>query len=278
MMRLRVASAVLMASCGLAALCVAGASLAQVAFAGAKASSRPWRLSSLSVAPAPNDLALVEVEFPGAHGSQAISRRTLALTLGTPIGSDYLVVATPSFRRTRSPRGFVLIVNRPSPLFDPARIPLRVQTARVLGAPRLWSLANPFTHRQVGLTPALCDMPLDGASALQASALRALRSQGPALTGFSPAAAVAQAYDVACGLPSEAAFARALGRPSEGECSPVRALCCPPNAVCAKPVQGPTPPETPGCPPCDPRPGYACPAICPATAGYIARPAPAGSH
>ncbi|HEX3517417.1 MAG TPA: hypothetical protein VHT29_00115 [Solirubrobacteraceae bacterium] len=233
MMRLRVASAVLMASCGLVALCVAGASLAQVAVAGATASSRPWRLSSLSVAPAPDDLALVEIEFPRAHGSQAISRRTLALTLGTPIGSDYLVVVTPSFRPTRSPRAFVLIVNRPSPLFDPARIPLRMQTARALGSPRLWSLANPFSHRPVGLTPALCHMPLHGASTLRASALRTLRSQGPALTGFSPAATVAEAYDVACGLPSEAAFARALGRSSEGECSSVRALCCPPNAVCA---------------------------------------------
>jgi hypothetical protein len=283
MMRLRVASAVLMASCGLAALGVAGAGIAQATSAGVTASLHSWRVSRLSVAPAPEDVALVEIEFHGAHRPQTISRHTLALTLGVPIGSDYLAVATPSFHPARSTRAFVLIVNRPSPLFDPARIPLRLRTARALGSPRLWSLANLFTDRLVGLTPALCDMPLHGAAALEGSALRTLRSQGRPLVGYGPAAAIAQAYDVACALPSEAAFAQALGRPSGGECSSVRAGCCPPNAICATPVQAPTPappapPEAPRCVPCDPRPGYACPAICVAPASYTARRAPAGAH
>ncbi len=286
MMRLRMASLIILVSLGLLAVGTAPAALA-----GAAKGSPPhaWRTVGVSLSPAPSDLALVEIEFHGTRGRQSISRRTLALTLGMPIGGDYFAVATPSYRPSSTPRVFVLIVNRPTPLLDPARIALRVQTLRSLGAPRPLSLANPFTQRVVGLTPALCDLPLHGAPTLQGSALRTLRSQGAALAGYGPAAAVAQAYDVACALPSEAAFAQALGHPSGGECSSVRALCCPPNAICATPVQPPAPAPTPpapgpppSCTPCSPPPGYACPLVasrvCPAVLPAAARRASAGSH
>lgn len=258
MMRLRSASLGLVAACVWLSAGLAGMGVAQ---AQQSAPSSAWRSLALSASPAPSDLELMEVGFRGTHGRRQISRTALTLAVSGAFGADYVTLATPSFRRSHSPRALVLIVNRPSALLDPTTVRLRLRALRVLGTPVISRIVDPLTHPRSGLTPALCDLPLHGAAALGASSLRAVVSRGAALTGFGSAAAVAQAYDVVCGLPHLSAFEEAV---RQAGCRPTGTLCCPPTAICATPPETtPTPPvptpSPPGCAPCNPRPGYACP-------------------
>jgi hypothetical protein len=109
--------------------------------------------------------------------------------------------------------------------------------------------ADPFAHAISAGKPALCDLALHGA-ALGAAEVRPLLSRGAQLTGFDAASAVAQAYDVVCGLPYTSSFAQAVGQPASESPSPPPS----PTPSPAPPVPGP-----PVCTPCAPAPGYACP-------------------
>jgi hypothetical protein len=146
---------------------------------------------------------------------------------------------------------------------------LRAQ--RALGMPIVRRLADPFTHPHPQSTPALCDLSLHGLATLRGSDLRALHSKGAPLSGFAPAAAVAQAYDVVCGLAHASSFESAV---RQGSCRQLGTLCCPPTAICATPPAAPAPtppapapPEPTPAPPevtipgegCKPDPGYVCP-------------------
>jgi hypothetical protein len=285
MMRLRQASLVLLA---IFATTLLGAALTVTSAAASAASTRAWRTSNASLSPTPNDLALLQISFSETRGRQRITNRNLKLALGVPIGADYMTLVTLGRGLSRSPMALILIVNRPSALLDPAVIGLRLRSLRTLGKPRVWSLGDPFTHPSAGLTPALCDLPLGGAAALEAPRLRALSSRGATLSGYGPTAAAAQAYDVVCGLPYEASFAQAVTHASSGTCFTSGALCCPPNAICASPPvptppPAPTPtPSPPGCAPCNPAPGYACPlaraSVCAAGISTGVRRASPGSH
>ncbi|MHB8241246.1 MAG: hypothetical protein ACYDHN_04565 [Solirubrobacteraceae bacterium] len=284
MMRLRSASLGLVAACVSLFAGVAGTGVAQ---AQQSASSSTWRSLALSASPAPSDLELMEVGFPRTHGRRQISRAVLTLAVSGALGADYVTLATSSFERSRSPRALVLVVNRPSALLDPTTVRLRLRALRVLGTPVLRRIVDPLTHPRTGLTPALCDLPLHGAAALGASGLRTVASRGAALTGFGAAAAVAQAYDVVCGLPHLSSFEQAV---RQGACGQSGTLCCPPTAICATPPQTtpPTPappvptPGPPGCTPCNPAPGYACPlaktSVCAASLSDGRRRASPGAH
>ena len=167
-----------------------------------------------------------------------------------PFGDDYLAAAVPRLQTPGAPWALVLLVNRPSALLDPVSVHVRLTARRTLGTPVVWKLTDPLTHPDTGLTPALCNLALHG-GALGESDLRPLHSRGAALAGFDAASAVAQAYDVVCGLPYASSFEQAVRQSS-------------------------------GCTPCDPPPGSACPlvaqpGICAAPVAGGARRAPAGA-
>jgi hypothetical protein len=196
----------------------------------------------LTLTPAPNDLALAEVSFHRAARGQAVSVSSLQVSVSGPFGDDYLAAAVPRIETDRVPRALVLLVNRPSALLDPVSVHVQLTARRALGAPLVRRLTDPFTRPAGGGTPALCDLALHG-SALSASELRPLHLRGQALAGFDAASAVAQAYDVVCGLPHASSFEQAVRPPSP----PVGKL----------PGEG-----------CKPAPGYACP-------GAVERASPA---
>jgi hypothetical protein len=287
MMRPRLASLALVASCVSGFLLAPASSLGAARGAGAPASSaggaaeRTW---SVTLSPAPGDLALVEIGFRRTVRG-GISSRSLHIGVTSPFGDDYVAAAVPRLRTPGGARALVLLVNRPSPLLDPVGVRLRLGASRALGAPSVLRLTNPFTRPVGGPTPALCGLPLRG-SALGGSDLRTLGSYGAALSGFGAASAVAQAYDVACGLPHAGSFKQALGGRCSSATVPPGTLCCPANAICAPappPAPAPPAPVPPGCMPCDPPPGYACPLapaadVCVAPVSAGARPAPAGAH
>jgi len=256
MMRLRLASLVSLAACGSLALGTTQASTVQVANsagtgigpADAASVGRTW---PLTLSPAPDDLALAGVSFHRAARGQSISPSSLQVSVSGPFGDDYLAAAVPRLQTPGAPWALVLLVNRPSALLDPVSVHVRLTARRTLGTPVVWKLTDPLTHPDTGLTPALCNLALHG-GALGESDLRPLPSRGAALAGFDAASAVAQAYDVVCGLPHASSFEQAVRQSS-------------------------------GCTPCDPPPGSACPlvaqpGICAAPVAGGARRAPAGAH
>jgi hypothetical protein len=261
MMRLRLASLVAIVAivaCGSLVLATTGASTVHGAKrAGAGAGSADvasaWRSWPVSLSPAPGEVALAQVSFPRAAAGQGISASSLQVAVSGPFGDDYLAVAVPRFATPSAPRALVLLVNRPSPLLDPASVRLTLSARRALGTPLVRKLADPFARPAAAPAPALCDLPLHG-SPLSASELRPLHSRGQALSGFDALAAVAQAYDVVCGLASASSLEAAV------------------RSTPASPVPSPGPPvgKLPG-EGCQPAPGYACPE----TAGS-ASPAGAG--
>jgi hypothetical protein len=294
MMRLRLASLAPLAigasiavgtPAGSAAVTPGGAR--QLAAGAAGASTRS---SSTSLSPVPADLALLQIRFR-KRVRGGLSGHSLRVVAQGAFGEDYLALATPRSQARAGTRALVLLVNRPSPLLDPLHVHLRLSTARALGTPILWRLNDPLSHPPSDPPPALCGLPLRG-PALSGSDMRRLSSRGAALSGFDAPSAVAQAYDVACGLPHAAAFETAVtGRCSPGEVAH-GTLCCPANAICASPPTPtpapptppvPAPPAPPGCTPCPPRPGYACPLVaapnvCIAQVGSSARRAVTASH
>jgi hypothetical protein len=222
--------------------------------AGRPPPASTWRVSL--GAPAQFDLALAAVRFPGRAGLPTRARLRQAPGL--------LYVAAAVVRRPRAggPRLLVLSVNerpRGSLAADPAAVGLRISAPRRLGAPAVSQVVDAL-GRPSGPAAAVCGLGARHA----AGDLRALLGAGRPLPGFGAAAAVAQAYDLVCGLPSDPAFAREV----RGCAAGLLAGCCPPNALCVAPPSPPPPapvappPPMPPCPPC-PRPPCGPQVACP---------------
>jgi hypothetical protein len=272
MMRRPLTTLTLVATCGLLALGAivlvsgqsAGSETPRAREAGA--AMRTWQLS---MSAAPGDLALAEISFANADRTR-LERRSLQVAVSGPLGDDYLATAVLHPATKRGPAALVLLVNRPSPLLDPAVVALRVSSQRSLGAPTVRRLTNPFARPTGATVPALCDLQRHGA--LSPSSLGVLATRGPTLTGFGAASAIAQAYDVACGLPHESSFTQAVersGAPGQEAPTPAEPVSPTPPAPTPTPPVGKIPGEG-----CQPAPGRACPG---AVTGAAPRAA-AGAH
>jgi hypothetical protein len=247
--------------CGLLALVAVAAlgaklitsSGASVARTDVGAGPRAWHVT---LSPAPDDLALAEISFHAASRERP-STASLHVAPSGPIGDDYMVVAVPRFATPRASRVLVVLVNRPSPLLDPASVRLRITARRSLGVPTDHELSDPFTRPAVvsAARPAVCNLPLHGAP-LTGAQLTALVSRGSPPAGLDAANVVAQGYDVACGLPYAAAFERAVEQPSST--SPLPPTPSPPAPTPSTPSPSPPVGKLPG-EGCKPEPGYACP-------------------
>jgi hypothetical protein len=235
MMRLHLTTLALVAACGLfvlgAVIVVDGASARSVSSGARRADAAATRTWRVSLSPGPGDLALAQISFP-AGARQLLTRRSLQVAVSGPFGDDYLATATLRVARPQGPMALVLLVNRPSPLLDPVTVRLRVTARRSLGTSVVRRLADPFRRPAADPAPALCDLRRHD-TALAASDLSALGARGTSLVGFSAASAVAQAYDVACGLPSASSFEQVVERtapigrlPGEG-CQPSAGRACP---------------------------------------------------
>jgi hypothetical protein len=238
---------------GLLALGVAGASAGWASAGGAsRAASSASHSDSrwtLTLSPQPDDLALAEVRFHPRSKPSSVS--LLRVVASGPFGDDYLTVAAPRGHSSRDAWALILLVNRPSPLLDPTAVKLTVSAPDSLGAHIVRRVEDPFARAVAAKRPSLCDLTSHG-SPLGAGALRRIRSAGTALAGFNSVAAVAQAYDAACGLSYAQAFRQAVtGASSSPAPSPPTPTPSPPAPT---PVPGP-----PHCVPCDPDPGIACP-------------------
>jgi hypothetical protein len=207
-------------------------------------------------APSQFDLTLAQISFgaPARVAGQATSRprheAPMRLVLPVSTGLDYVAGAVTRFSVLGRPRALVLAVNRRprgSLAPDLARIGFTVRALARLGDPLLWQTSDPLT-RPSALSPALCDLPAHGGS-LAASDLRSPLSRGPALSGFSAAAALAQAYDLVCHRPYQPAFRLAVTQGSGSACESGPGIpCCPPNAMCVPPPCPTCPCGTPPCP------------------------------
>ncbi len=197
----------------------------------------------VTLTPAPNEVSLAQISFPHA-GMARPSPATLEVSAPSVFGSDYLAVAVlrPGLGGAVA---LALVANRPSPLLDPAGVSLTVRARRALGAPGTRSVQDVLSLPAGAGKPRLCDLALHG-KALNAADLAPLGGRGPALSGLGGAQALAQAYDIACGLPSAESLRTALSAPVGG-----------------------------GCTPCEPPPGYACP-LTQAAAAICAEPLRAG--
>ncbi|HEV3046806.1 MAG TPA: hypothetical protein VGY13_05535 [Solirubrobacteraceae bacterium] len=217
--------------------------------AAGASSTHSW---PLTLSAAPQDLALAEVAFPGAARGTRLSARVLRVSAIEPFGDDYEAgaVLAPTLGRD-GPTALVLLVNRPSPLEDPADVHLRLLAARSLGAPRIRKLSNPLASAAAARSP-LCALRLRG-RALAGSQLSPLSSRGQPLAGFDAQEALAQAYDAGCGLPASSAFVRAV-RSASGSPTPAPAPTPTPTPQPPQPPIGKLPGEG-----CVPSPGYACP-------------------
>jgi hypothetical protein len=243
MMRRPLTTLALVVTCGLLLL---GAALAIASGKGGGAGVRKGivasarRASTLSLSAAPDDLTLAELSFQGAAHGQQLSGSSLQVAVGTPFGDDYLAAGALQLSAAGVPRLLVLLVNRPSALLDPVSVQVRLTALAALGQPAVRMLANPLARAAGAHAPALCNLPLHG-SALRASEVRPLHSRGRRLAGFAAAAALAQAFDITCGLAHSSSFEQAVARPS----APSPPL----------PPVGKLPGEG-----CVPAPGYVCPA------------------
>jgi hypothetical protein len=288
MMRRSLTTLTLVLICGLLLL---GAALAVAIAAGARSGARAKGVDAssadrtwpLSMSAAPEDLALALLSFQHPAHGERISDSSLQVAVKAPFGDDYLAAAALQRSTPGAPRMLVLLVNRPSPLLDPVSVHVQLIARRALGAPSVRILANPLSRAAGSSTPALCRLGLHG-SALSASELRPLHSRGQALTGFDAGAAVAQAYDVICGLPYTTSFVRAIA-PATAPSPPAPEVPAPVVPEAPAPVPTGPSPAPPGRIPgegCEPRPGYACPAAVTSgsarLAGDGARRAAAGAH
>ncbi|HUB72906.1 MAG TPA: hypothetical protein VL979_02565 [Solirubrobacteraceae bacterium] len=254
----------------IAAAAVAAQLLPDASGAHGRAVARSTRSWTLTLSAGVGELTLAEVSFPGAARA-APSARALRMTVAGPFGADYLAAASLRAPPGGARRALVLLVDRATPLMDPVYVHVRVRSPRSLGSQRVAKAADAFAPARGTARRALCGLTPRGV-ALGASRLAPIAARGTAVGGFDAAAAVAQAYDVACGLPRSAAFERAVRGAGAGG--------SPPEAPVGKlPGEG-----------CRPRPGYACPlaqeggrlagpgaAPRPAAAG-ARRPAAAGAH
>jgi len=256
----------LVSVCGLLAL-AAVAALGASLIRSSGSSMRSW---PVTLSPQPGDLALAQISFHPARRLR-LSASALRATVSGPFGDDYLAVAGVPAAAPRVQRALVLLVNRASPLLDPVLVHLKLAAKRALGPATIVTLENPLTPvssasaRTGARTKAsLCDLPLHG-SPLAAGQLRALGSRGSPLDGFAAASAVAQAYDLACGLPHASAFKQLVERPSASSQPPTPTAPTqpPPTTTLTTPTSTtPTPSPPVGTLPgegCQPAPGYACP-------------------
>jgi hypothetical protein len=239
-------------------LAVAGA-LPGIAGAKGPGGTRSWKVAIRG--PVQFDLSLAQIGFgapahaaAGSHGGRRTS--TIRLAIRGTTGLDYVASALLRSSPLGRPRALVLVVNRRprgSLAADLAEIPLTVTAPRRLGDPLVIESSDPLT-RPRALAPALCDLPIRGAS-LEPGGLRPELSRGPSLGGWNAQEAIAQAYDLVCHRPYLQAFRQAVSQSSGAGCESGQGaplLCCPPNAMCV-------PPRCPPCP-CDP-------AACPAAVG-----------
>jgi len=236
-----------------------GASAASAPAAQARSSVRTWRLT---LSPAPDDLALAEIRFHGPARAR-LPLRSVAVAVSGPFGDDLLALASPRFATPRGLWALVLLVNRPSPLLDPVSVALRLSARRSLGEPTSWKLTDPFAHPLATADRTLCGLPLHG-SPLSGSELRVLSSRGAPLAGLGMAAAVAQAYDAACGLPYSSSFKRLIAEPSSGSQPPTPVAPTPEPTPLPAPTPTPLPTPPVGKLPgegCEPTPGRACPEV-----------------
>jgi len=268
------------AVCGLLALAAAAALAAKLVpgadgspGASARVATRTW---PLTLAPAPDDIALAQISFP-AGGDGRLPAGSLRVAVDGPFGDDYMALAVPRAPTHGSRRALVLLVNRPSPLLDPVRVHLGATAWRALGTPAVRVSENPFARARAAAKPALCDLPTPHGDGLDGARLAALASRGTPPQGFGAAAAVAAAYDVVCALPAPSAFEQAVTHPS-GVASP------PPSQEPAPAEPQPAPPreeqpvgKLPG-EGCQPTPGYACPGVATAGARIGGRRAGTGAH
>lgn len=234
-----------------ALLLAVGLAVAVPGAAGRAQPTRTWRLSF--VAPAQFDVTLAALRFPGRGAGPA----RVGL-LPRAAGLYYVAAAVVRRPRHGGVRLLVLSVNRRprgSLAPDATSIGVRVTAARSLGSPGLRELVDAFAH-PAGAAAGVCGL----GARHGAGDLRGVLGAGLPLAGFTAAAAVAAAYAVACGLPVDPAFARAV----RGCANTLVAGCCPPNALCAVPAPTPTPVPSPppACPPC-PRPPCAGAVLCP---------------
>ncbi len=228
-----------------AACCALSAVLAP---AGAQPSAR--RVSAV-VSPVEGDFALTRLSFPAAHG-RALTRSSLRLLAPSFSADDAIALATPASPRGGARVALLLVADRPTNLAVPISVKVSALAGAGLGPVRIKSLQNPIGRHRA--PPAwLCGLASRG----RAPALRALGARGRPLAGLGTAGAVAQAFEIACGLPAGPQLKAALAPP--------------------RPVPAPPAPERPECAPCNPRPGYACP-LAARPAYCVARREGTGAH
>ena len=197
------------------------------------------------LAPHVGDLALAELSFPRAHGT-VLSGRSLRIAVPRARGDDYTAATTPVGARGGSRLALVLVASRATKIMIPSSLRLTVAASKALGPVRIRRFTDPLSDRRAG--PGwLCGMARAGA----APTTRSLMSSGAPIAGYDPAGAVAQAFDVSCGLASSPSFVAAL-RQGAGE-EPCAGSPCAPEP---EPTPAPSPPQ---CSPCNPQPGRACP-------------------
>jgi hypothetical protein len=186
-------------------------------------------------APAQFQLTLAELRFAGPGAA------SIRLSLTKPPGHYYAAGALVLRPIAGGPRVLVVVVNerpRGSKARDATTVGLHVTGDESLGAPVVRELANPFPLAAgEAAAPRLCGLGRDHGAA----DLRELLSAGARLAGFTPTQAVAEAYDVTCGL----AYSEAFGRIVTGCSSSLVAGCCPAYATCAAPVRPPVITPTP---------------------------------
>ncbi len=228
----------------------ASASPASADARSAAAHRRAWKMS---LAPSVDDIALAQIGFPHARGAR-VRRGSLSVSARAPFADDYLVAGAVLLPGARVARVLVLLANRATDLLDPVRVSMRASAAGSLGAPRILQARDPFT-RPAAKAPALCALPLHG-RALSPSQLLVLGTRGAPLSGFSAAAALAQAYDAVCHLAYSNAFKTAL--------APVSGVPSPPSGNPPTPIPIEPIPSPPRCAPC-PTPSQlsACPLALP---------------
>jgi len=214
---------------------------------GARSGAR-MRNWPMTLSPAPSDLALAQVSFHGrVPGGEA--RRWLRISVDGAFGGDYMAASVAHLAGQGNARVLVVLINRPTPLLDPVSVHLRVQARRPLGTAKIDVIEDVFARSSTTARPTLCNLPLDG-TALAAGELTLVGARGTAPAGFAGASTVAQAYDLACGLPHASTFEQAARSP--GEAQPPQPV--PPAPEPPKPPVGKLPGEG-----CVPTPGYACP-------------------
>jgi hypothetical protein len=234
--------------------------------AGATAQGGAPRTFTVALSATPHDATLLQIRFPHG-GHRALSPKVLRVQVVGAFGDDYLALAAPRKTGRRGPEALLVIANRPSALLDPAAVHLRISARASLGKPVLAHLSNLLDSDYAHPPNGLCTLTL-GADPLDPAVVTPLAHRGTAVTGFSAARAVAAAYDAACTSSADAqSFKNALAAQpgvSPGSC----------GSAC-EPAPAPPVPVPPGCTPCNPAPGFACPLAASASACVARRDATA---